>query len=145
MRTENFGPGLTAPLPCATIAYRAILKKSWVDRETNEISSAAYIPRRGSDEDGLSVSIRCSPEESVRQFRQHFGTASLHVGRVRDVDGLEIIEDPQDHCHGFITGFPIPPTDREVPIPPKDLARIEYLAGVLARQSRFIRVTPNPQ
>jgi hypothetical protein len=136
MSMENVGRGFEDPLSCSTIAHRALLKKKWADRETGEISSAAYIPRLVGDEDGLSVSIRCSPEESVRQFRQHFGTASLHVGRVRDVDGLDIIEDPADHCHALIRG---------IPIPPADLARTEYLAGVLARQSRLIPVLPHPQ
>ena len=77
------------------------------------------------DNDGLSVDID-SPASCISHLKKTFGTASLHVGRVRSV-GLDVIIDVAPHAN--ITGtFP----------QEQDRAEAERAAGLLARQARFI-------
>jgi hypothetical protein len=115
-------------LPCTSIVYRAILRKAWIDQDTGQVQSAAFM-RRSSDVDGLSVSIAaaCSPAECMAQFRACFGVATLHVGRIRDL-GLDVVPDSPDHA--YITGLPLQDDD---PL------NAERLARLLAGQARLLQ------
>ena len=114
------------PLPCSSIVYRALLRKRWIDQDTGKVKADAYFLRHS--EQGLSVNIAetCSPEQCANLFKNCFGVASLHVGRVRDL-GLDVVRDSRTHAN--ITGLPHS-TD--------DLAEAERLAGLLAKQSCIV-------
>ncbi len=114
------------PLPCSSIVYRALLRKRWIDLDTGRIKADAYFLR--DSEQGLSVNIAetCSPEQCAKPFKNCFGVASLHVGRVRDL-GLDVVRDSRTHAN--IIGLPHS-TD--------NLAEAERLAGLLAKQSRIV-------
>ena len=116
------------PLSCPTIIYRAILRKNWIDKHNNRVTSAPFFRRPSKDIDGLSVHIAgsCSLEEIYASFNQCFGVVSLHVGHIRDI-GLDVSQDSISHAN--IIGLPY----KE-----EDLVTAERLAGLLARQSRFV-------
>ena len=119
------------PLTCSKIVYRAMTRKSWVNRTTEQptILPSAFIRRPPpSDDDGLSMDI-LSAESCTAPFRESFGSASLHVGRIRDL-GLDVVVDNPPHA--CITGLPLSSDD---------LAKAERLAGQLARLARFIPST----
>lgn len=115
------------PLSCSAIVYRALLRKQWIDEDTGRVKADAYFLRKSRNEQGLSVRIAsvCSPEQCAASFKNCYGVASLHVGRVRDL-GLDVVPDSPSHAN--IIGLPY----RE-----DDPALAERLAGLLARQSRL--------
>src|SRR5438445_149374 len=113
------------PLPCSTIVYRAMLRRQWIEKRTNRITSAAFIKRpreRGGDDAGLSVGIanRCTLEAFRCGFTACYGVTTLHVGRIRDIDELDVEQD--EPAHANITGLPYK-EDHE--------AEAERLAGLL--------------
>lgn len=114
------------PLPCNSIVYRALLRKRWIDQDTGKLKADAYFLR--DSEQGLSVNIAetYSPEQCAKQFKNCFGVASLHVGRVREL-GLDVVPDSLTHAN--IIGLPRSKDD---------LAEAERLAGLLAKQSRIV-------
>jgi hypothetical protein len=121
------------PLPCNAIVYRAVLRKNWIDKHANQVTSAAFFRRIPSDEvegdpNGLSAGIaaNCSVDEFREGFRACYGILSLHVGRMRDI-GLDVHQDEPQHAN--ITGLPY----RE-----EDELHAERLAGLLAQQARFV-------
>ena len=118
-----------APLPCNEIVYRALMNKKWINEDTGQIRPSAFFLRKHRGETGLSVNIStvCSPEDCAERFRCK-AVASLHVGSVRNL-GLDIVQDMPTHAN--ITGLPY----RE-----DNLAEAERLAGLLAKQSRIIRI-----
>ena len=116
------------PLLCSAIVYRALLRKRWIDRDTNRVTSSAYILRKEQSESGLSVRIarNCTPEQCAAKFRNCYGVASLHVGRIRDL-GLDVVPDSPSHAQ--ILGLPDPEYD---------LHGAEKFALLLAKQSRIV-------
>ena len=116
------------PLPCNSIVYRALIRKKWIDEDSGNIKADAFFLREG--ESGLSVNIAAtfSPQESAARFKKCSAIASLHVGRVRQL-GLDVIQDSRTHAN--LTGLPYQDDN---------LAEAERLAGLLAKQSRLIRV-----
>jgi hypothetical protein len=118
------------PLSCSSIIYRALLRKGWIDQDTRRVKADAYFLR--DSEAGLSVNIAqvCSPERCAKPFKNCFGVASLHVGRVRDL-GLDVVRDSRIHAN--ITGLPHRADE---------LAEAERLAGLLAKQSRIVWLPP---
>ena len=116
------------PVECTEIVYRAILKKSFIDKETEEVSIEAYFLRP--DDQGLSVSLasKCSVEHVVSSFNKCFGVATLHVGHVKAL-GLEVLHAPPPDEHALIVNVPHLTNDR---------TEAERFAGLLARQSRVI-------
>lgn len=118
-----------AILPCSEIVYRALMKKKWINEDTGRIRPDAFFLRKHREETGLSVNIAavCTPEDCAERFKCK-AVASLHIGNVRNL-GLDIVQDNFNHAN--ITGLPY----RE-----DDLAEAERLAGLLAKQSRIIRV-----
>jgi len=141
---------------CHTIIIRALLWPKWVNKLTGNVTKHAFIPRpNGKDKDGLSIQIlndfNLSSSSSRKQitnlsrnFSNTVGTASLHIGLIRDYEssiysGLDVIPlpSPNNPDHGGITGLPaiskIPydvtnPLNRE----------IEHKAKYLANISRYI-------
>jgi hypothetical protein len=118
------------PLPCDTIVYRALLRPEWINEDTKKVSDQAYYLRKLEQgiENGISVNIAklCSPEMCARRFNKCIGVASLHVGKIREID-LDVIVDQGDHA--LIIGLPF-----------KDnaLKQAKRLAHLLAKQSRII-------
>lgn len=114
-------------LPCKSVVYRA-LRKRWVDEDTGKIKADAFFLRP--NESGISVNIAetCSPQESAKSLNKCSAIASLHVGRVRQL-GLDVVQDSRTHAN--LTGLPYQDDN---------LAEAERLAGLLAKQSRLIRV-----
>jgi hypothetical protein len=129
--TENSEIIITefAPLPCNEIVYRALMNKKWLNEDTGKIRPGAFFLRKHRAETGLSVNISavCSPEDCAKRFRCK-AIASLHVGSVRDL-GLDVVQDGFNHAN--ITGLPYQEDN---------LAEAERLAGLLAKQSRVIRI-----
>lgn len=118
------------PLPCNAIVYRALMKKRWIDEDTEEVLADAFLLRKDRGEIGVSVNpaTTCSPQACANKFKRCTAVASLHVGKVRDL-GLDVIQNRSDHAH--IIGLPYP-EDNE--------AEWEKLADLLANQSRIIRI-----
>ena|SRR5687768_9352064 len=85
-------------LPCSAIVFRALTRKSWIDKSTQRVLPAAFMRRPSpQDEDGLSVNIE-SAASSTAPFRESFGAVSLHVGRLRDL-GLHVVIDAAPHAN----------------------------------------------
>ncbi len=114
------------PLPFDAVVYRALLRKQWIDEDTNRVKADAYFLR--ASEPGLSVNLAsvCSPEQCAGLFRKCYGIASLEVGRIREI-GLDVEQDLVNHAN--IVGLP----DRE-----DNLALAERLAGLLAKRSHIV-------
>lgn len=111
---------LCHPLTRDTIVYRAILKKSYINKNVDQwrqvlpgafigaILPLAFKPREkdgASREKGISLFLA---DRDPKLFSEvcgldNHGTASLHVGRMRDID-LEVIHDldvENEHCRGL--------------------------------------------
>ncbi|WP_334941417.1 hypothetical protein [Nostoc sp.] len=114
------------PLRFDAVVYRALLRKQWIDEDTNRVKADAYFLR--ASEPGLSVNLAsvCSPEQCAGLFRKCYGIASLEVGRIREI-GLDVEQDLVNHAN--IVGLP----DRE-----DNLALAERLAGLLAKRSHIV-------
>ena len=128
MHTEFLHPQQTfPPLPCNTIVYRAMLRKNCIDKRTNRVTSSAFL-RRPIDSKGLSVDLaeQCTIDEVRGAFNSCFGVATLHVGRIRDID-LDVKQDNPKHAN--IEG---------VPYQKDNTQEAERLAGQLARQARLV-------
>jgi hypothetical protein len=137
------------PFACNLIVYRAMLKKRFVDHTKTppEIQPAAYFLRK--NEAHLSVGVG-SPNAAIKHFpTSNFGTASLHVGCIRQIESkpeesanLDVIPDEPtqekpapDPEHGNIVNVP-PYVDASS----EDILRAERIAGILAKQSRFVPI-----
>lgn len=108
-----------------------MLRRQWIDKRTKRVTSAAFIRRpreNGRDAAGLSVGLanRCTLEEFRCGFDTCYGVATLHVGRIRDIE-LDVEQDEPKHAN--ITGLPYR-EDNEV--------EAERMAGLLARQARLV-------
>jgi hypothetical protein len=114
------------PLPFDAVVYRALLRKQWIDENTNCVKADAYFLR--ASEPGLSVNLAsmCSLEQCAGLFRKCYGVASLEVGRIREI-GLDVEQDSVNHAN--IVGLPY----RE-----DNLALAERLAGLLAKRSHIV-------
>ena len=127
-------------LECGAIVWRLVRKKAWIDVDTNTLLPNAYFRRRELDTDGLSVGIKgvCTLEEFQSSLRKVHGVVSLHVGHVRDLNLDVLPDDPQfvekqgfeyDPCHANIVRLPYVEDDAK---------EAERLAGLLAKQSRWV-------
>ena len=105
-------------LPCSTIAYRVIRRKTWLDPDNDlRVKAEAFMRRPPKtlpagvidpmDEDGLSVydSFRMNVEDCVNDTLSGHGIVSLHVGTLRDF-GLTVIRDNADGRKLLITNLP---------------------------------------
>ncbi len=119
-----------ALLQCNAIVYRALIKKDWINEDTLQVQPSAFFLRQDKAEFGISVNIAnaCSPQDCASRFKKCGFVASLHVGSVRDI-GLDILQDKFNHAN--IIGL----IYRE-----DNLAEAERLAGLLAKQSRIIKI-----
>lgn len=116
-------------LACETIVFRALTRASDFDKATRKIKLTAFFRRPG-DKKGLSVDYNCKPQDAGLVLSGRKGVASLHVGWVRTIEGLDVEPDPETPDHGNITGVPF----RDDP----DLQeRVEQVAGDLADQARL--------
>ena len=143
---NDFGAGdmdiLVTKIPaleCGEIVWRLVRKKAWIDAD-NTLLPDAYLRRREIDTDGLSVGIKgvCTLEKFQSSLRKVHGVVSLHVGRVRDLNLDVLPDDPQlveeqgfeyDPCHANIV---------HLPYVEEDAKEAERLAGLLAKQSRWV-------
>lgn len=129
-------------LPAATSLFRALLRKKWLNRDSNQILPDAYLPRlSGKDDDGLSVTVSNADTDNgliqeaelmASSFKNTYGVALLNVGEVRAIDErLNVVRAPNkgNPNHALLTG---------VPRLDDDLALAERLAGQLARISQNI-------
>lgn len=115
-------PG-TEPVECAEIVYRA-LKRGWEQGEP--IPSEAFMRRIRESESEKAVSLSRRKYVTAKECRLKLnrmrGTASLHVGRVRDLPlGFDVSPDPLrdvdgtviDPGHCLLINLPDPVTDEE--------------------------------
>lgn len=117
-------------LTCPTILFRGILRRTVVDWQNKRVlPSAFHLRPLPKDEDGLSVGHSCDVSDYLNQFRQQFGAASLHTGRVRDM-GLSVKQDDIPN-HAVIN----------LPHLEEDPVQAELLALELANHARLLQVT----
>jgi hypothetical protein len=115
-------PG-TEPVECSEVVYRA-LKKGWDQGEP--IPSEAFMRKVSEAEAEKAVSLSrrkyATAKECRLKLRRMRGTASLHVGRVRDLPfGFDVAPDPLrdeggaiiDPGHCLLINLPDPVTDEE--------------------------------
>ena len=134
----------TEPVECAELVYRA-LKKAWSPDEL--IPPEAFIRRVREMEAESAVSCSRRMYETARECRSKLkrmrGSASLHVGRVRDLPfGLDVVPDPTRDAQGTIVepghclllNLPDPITDSEA---------AEFAASQLIKIARYI--TPDQE
>jgi hypothetical protein len=122
-----------SPLPCQLLVYRLLKSWSWVDRDNNQVAPAAFDLRPG--ETGVSVYRKdtCTLEEARAKLKKVKAVATLHVGRVRDLDALlDVKPDADDIQHAEITGIPIAPETED------DLSKCAHLKWVLAQHARMV-------
>ena len=131
------GPG-TEPVECAEIVYRA-LKKAGAHDEP--IPSEAFMRRvrEVGTEVAISMSRRkyTTAKECRLKLNRMRGSASLHVGRVRDLPfGLDVSPDPvrDNPGHCLLINLPDPVTDSE---------SAEFTASQLIKIARYI--TPDQE
>ncbi len=127
-------------IPCNAILYRAVLKKSWFDRDNPSLVQPEAFFRRApeekdgvrlaKDEDGLSLFLadKISAEECRAEFKTCFGVVSLHVGTLLDL-GITIVADAQDDRKVLATNLPF-----ENPLNADE----EKLAGDAAKTARVV-------
>ncbi|ELS00115.1 hypothetical protein [Gloeocapsa sp. PCC 73106] len=117
----------------SAIVYRALLRKQWLNTETQEIASDAFYLRKKKNEVGISVNIAstCSPKQCAAKFINCYGIANLKVGQIREL-GLDVISTSPTHAN--IVGLPY----RE-----DDSAKAERLADLLAQISQLVWLPDN--
>jgi len=136
-------PG-TEPVECVEIVYRA-LKKGWEQGEP--IPSEAFMRRVHGTEAEMAVSLSRRIYVTARDCRLKLkrmrGTASLHVGKVRDLPfKFDVFPDPLrdedgaiiDPGHCLLMNLPDPVTDEE---------SAEFAASQLIKIARH--VTPDQE
>ena len=129
----------TEPVECLEIVYRA-LKKAWAPDEP--IPADAFIRRiRGmAAEEAVSISRRkyVTARECRAKFNRMRGSASLHVGKVRDLPfEFNVLPDPIrddrgtiiDPGHCILVNLPNPIEDSEA---------AEFAASQLVKVARYI-------
>lgn len=107
-------------LPDELTIYRAILRKSWIDPDTQEVDSGAFMLRLGIDE-GLSTAFDAIAAR--KPFNKSFGVIEIQVKDIRDL-GLDVIQDEPDHIS--IIGIPF------------DKQSINDYAGKLADKAKVV-------
>jgi hypothetical protein len=134
----------TEPVECVEVVYRA-LKKGWSPGES--IPSEAFMRKvRGLEaEEGVSLSRQkyTTARECRLKLKRMRGTASLHVGKVRDLPfGIDVLPAPvrdvdetiTDPGHCILINLPDPVNDDE---------SAEFAASQLIKIARF--VTPEQE
>ena len=112
-------------LRCASIIYRAVVRKSHIHVDTGQVLREAFMRRRGRDEAGLSVCIECSPAECAAD-QERSAVLSVHLGFVLDLGLTVEVDEPQ---HANIVGLPY-----EDDLDPDK----RYVAGRLAKHARYV-------
>lgn len=111
----------------ATILYRAITKKTWINPDTQEIDAEAFILRfkttTNKFEESLSAAVK--PEHCYQNLSKCFGIISFAVEDVRQL-GLDAIQDKPTH----VSIINIPNTDT-------DEKKAKDIAKKLARKARL--------
>lgn len=82
------------PLPDELKIYRAILKRTWIDPDTQEVDANAFILRPKDKETGLSTAFDAIAAR--KPFNKSFGVVEIQVKDIRDL-GLDAIQDEPDH------------------------------------------------
>jgi hypothetical protein len=67
---ENVNERQFEPLPEGAIVYRSLLRKQWINEDTERVKADAYCLR--ANEIGLSVNLAsaCSPQQCAEMFRK---------------------------------------------------------------------------
>lgn len=124
---------MPVPIPCEEILLRALRRQDWIDPDTMQVTSAAYMRDPVRDPDGLSVNQRTytNLETWPATVLSSHGIDSLHTGAVRAIDefAFEVVDDAEDRAHALIVG---------VPSVQDDAAKAERAASILARISRNV-------
>lgn len=129
----------TEPVECMEVVYRA-LKKAWAPDEP--VPADAFIRRiRGTEaEEAVSISRRkyVTARECRTKLNRMRGSASLHVGRVRDLPfEFDVLPDPVrddrgtiiDPGHCLLVNLPDPIEDSEA---------AEFAASQIVKIARYI-------
>ena len=91
-------------IPSDEILLRTLLEPTWV--RNGKPHATAFLLR---ESDGNQLSVLFNKAEAARRFQRYiFGFLDVSVGRVRDLRrwNLDILQDPADPDHAYITGLP---------------------------------------
>ena len=135
---------------CREIVHRLVLSKKQLDPDSKRALPDAFFLRSEKGERALSVDLksRRNLETSLKSKNKVHGVFSLHVGRIRDVNGseavpelkvsLDVVHDPTEDAsfpddleknnpaHALIVGVPSKEDDPDA---------AEFIAGKLADQA----------
>ncbi|MBM3474900.1 MAG: hypothetical protein FJX75_16685 [Armatimonadetes bacterium] len=106
-------------IDCSEILLRAVRKRNWDPSQEGvlRIRPDEFMRRPDHPESGLSVFRRSlvSPQQCIERARGPIpAVASLHTGRVRDVDGLNLtVMGTDEGGHATILGVADPSEDRD--------------------------------
>jgi|SRR5271157_116277 len=129
-------------LPCSTIVYRLILRRGWIDPDTNKVKADAFMrrppgrlesgeidPMNPRDNNGLSVfdSYRIGERACIETLGTCYGLATLHVGTLLD-HGLILVRDPEDFQRILIKNAPFEDT--------RDAEQLD-IAATMAKTARI--------
>jgi len=95
--------------------YRAILRRDWIDRDSNQVKPQAFLLRPAKDNDGLSVyrSKRIQLNEIPTLFNRCYGVCELRVEDIRSL-GLDVVTSPGGNPqHALVVGLPTLDEDPE--------------------------------
>ncbi|HEY6328290.1 MAG TPA: hypothetical protein VI756_03060 [Blastocatellia bacterium] len=103
---------LAAGYGCGLIVYRAVPRNGWFKKQPPWVDFPVFAPRDDEPE-GFSVFL------SVEALRASFhpkAIVSLKVGVVRNIHGLDVVEDTDPESpegHALLVGIPLRREDRE--------------------------------
>lgn len=125
--------GSSSQPPCHFLVYRMIPSDAgWIE-EDGTLDPAIFYRRR-IDKDGVSLAttIRAGLERMKRFSRAVEGALSLHVGWVRNIDGLDVTRKNVADTHASITGLPYSDAD------PKEAERLADRLLEIARNEPLL-------
>jgi hypothetical protein len=110
-----------------TILYRAISRKDWIDPDTKEIDSKAFIRvfKKTIDDIEENLSAALTSEDSYNGLNKCFGVIRFKVADLRDL-GLDAIQDEPDHVSII-----------NVPHPEKEEKKAIDISGKLASKAEL--------
>ncbi len=117
-------------LPCSVLLYRGARSSNWLNPDEDQFLPIAFKLRHSENDLSVDIMSLCSEEETMAGLNKCHGLATLHTGRIRDL-GLDVVPDAliNNPAHAKIIGLPSQD---------EDIAKTEFFATELARQSRVV-------
>ncbi len=114
-----------------TLVYRIILKRQWIDPDTNEVRPEAFIRKFKQKLNDYEEYLSCNLDvESYQKFKS-WGVAELSVNDIRELD-LDAIQDRENHVSII-----------NLPHPEKEMKNAEDMGRKLAKKAKLIKFFEN--